>query len=160
METDPRTLSLEETTRNSTSAWQHDLAALFLHAYLTFPRSKQTAATPHLDALADIDDESLREKLSQSSPHEPEVAAGYFAVCREYVPGGVNGKPPERLTPAGEVIADIAQDFDLRGVLPIGEVRDEHVPDQSREVQRPYSGPFEKSAPPAPRPEPRQVNSP
>ena len=33
------------------------------------------------------------------------MAAGYFAVCREYVPGGVNGKPPERTTPAGEVIA-------------------------------------------------------
>lgn len=37
--------------------------------------------------------------------HESDVAAGYFAVCREYVPGGVNGKPPERTTPAGEVIA-------------------------------------------------------
>lgn len=37
--------------------------------------------------------------------HESDVAAGYFAVCREYVPGGVNGKPPERMTPAGEVIA-------------------------------------------------------
>ena len=33
------------------------------------------------------------------------MAAGYFAVCREYVPGGVNGKPPERTTPAGAVIA-------------------------------------------------------
>jgi hypothetical protein len=36
--------------------------------------------------------------------HEADVA-GYFAVCREYVPGGVNGKPPERTTPAGEVVA-------------------------------------------------------
>ena len=31
---------------------------------------------------------------------------GYFAVCREWIPGGVNGKPPERTTPAGEVIAE------------------------------------------------------
>ena len=37
--------------------------------------------------------------------HDSDVAAGYFAVCREYVPGGVNGKPPERTTPAGEVSA-------------------------------------------------------
>ncbi|KAL5337545.1 hypothetical protein BJX70DRAFT_369035 [Aspergillus crustosus] len=37
--------------------------------------------------------------------HDTDVAAGYFVVCREYVPGGVNGKPPERTTPAGEVIA-------------------------------------------------------
>lgn len=25
-------------------------------------------------------------------------------MCREYVPGGINGKPPERTTPAGEVV--------------------------------------------------------
>ena len=36
--------------------------------------------------------------------YETDVAEGYFAVCREYVPGGVNGKPPERTTPAGEVV--------------------------------------------------------
>jgi len=37
--------------------------------------------------------------------HDPDVASGYFAVCREYVPGGTNGKPPERTTPAGAVVA-------------------------------------------------------
>ncbi|KAI9733328.1 MAG: hypothetical protein M1834_003412 [Cirrosporium novae-zelandiae] len=47
--------------------------------------------------------DTLAEKFRSS--HEPDVAAGYFAVCREYVPGGINGKPPERTTPAGEVIA-------------------------------------------------------
>jgi hypothetical protein len=45
----------------------------------------------------------LAEKFQRA--HESDVAAGYFAVCREYVPGGVNGKPPERTTPAGEVVA-------------------------------------------------------
>lgn len=35
--------------------------------------------------------------------HEPDVAAGYFAVCREYVPGGINGKQP-RTAPAGEAM--------------------------------------------------------
>ncbi|EED13848.1 conserved hypothetical protein [Talaromyces stipitatus ATCC 10500] len=45
----------------------------------------------------------LAEKFHRA--HESDVAAaGYFAVCREYVPGGVNGKPPERTTPAGEVV--------------------------------------------------------
>lgn len=50
-----------------------------------------------------IDDEIL-EKL-KAKTHVPDVCAGYFAVCREYVPGGVNGKPPDRTTPAGAVVA-------------------------------------------------------
>ncbi|KAI4675558.1 uncharacterized protein J4E88_007591 [Alternaria novae-zelandiae] len=52
---------------------------------------------------AGIDDEIL-EKL-KGRTHEPDACAGYFAVCREYVPGGVNGKPPDRTTPAGAVVA-------------------------------------------------------
>ena len=36
--------------------------------------------------------------------HVPDVAAGYFAVCRDYVPGGVKGRPPERTTPTGQVV--------------------------------------------------------
>ncbi|KAJ5233702.1 uncharacterized protein N7469_005468 [Penicillium citrinum] len=47
--------------------------------------------------------DQLAEKFHRT--HDSDVAAGYFAVCREYVPGGVNGKPPERTTPAGEVVA-------------------------------------------------------
>ena len=47
--------------------------------------------------------DALAEEFHRT--HESDVAAGYFAVCREYVPGGVNGRPPERTTPAGEVIA-------------------------------------------------------
>lgn len=50
-----------------------------------------------------LDDEIL-EKL-KSKTHVPDVCAGYFAVCREYVPGGVNGKPPDRTTPAGAVVS-------------------------------------------------------
>lgn len=30
-----------------------------------------------------------------------DVAAGYFAVCREYTPMGINAKPIERATPVG-----------------------------------------------------------
>lgn len=46
--------------------------------------------------------DALAEEFHRT--HESDVAAGYYAVCREYVPGGVNGKPPERTTPAGEVV--------------------------------------------------------
>ncbi|KAF1838741.1 hypothetical protein BDW02DRAFT_515879 [Decorospora gaudefroyi] len=49
-------------------------------------------------------DEEILEKL-KGRTHEPDVCAGYFAVCREYVPGGVNGKPPDRTTPAGAVVS-------------------------------------------------------
>ncbi|KAF1841826.1 uncharacterized protein K460DRAFT_409266 [Cucurbitaria berberidis CBS 394.84] len=50
-----------------------------------------------------LDDEIL-EKL-KGRTHVPDVFAGYFAVCREYVPGGINGKPPDRTTPAGAVVS-------------------------------------------------------
>ena len=49
-------------------------------------------------------DEQILDSL-KGRTHEADVFAGYFAVCREYVPGGVNGKPPERTTPAGAVVA-------------------------------------------------------
>ncbi|CAA9965406.1 PH domain containing protein [Pyrenophora teres f. maculata] len=49
-------------------------------------------------------DDGILEKL-KGRTHEPDACAGYFAVCREYVPGGVNGKPPDRTTPAGAVVA-------------------------------------------------------
>ncbi|KPI43640.1 putative PH domain-containing protein [Cyphellophora attinorum] len=47
--------------------------------------------------------DDLAEKFHRK--HDSDVAAGYFAVCREWIPGGVNGKPPDRLTPAGEEIS-------------------------------------------------------
>ncbi|KAH0607461.1 uncharacterized protein H6S33_002495 [Morchella sextelata] len=52
------------------------------------------------DKTLKIDD----EKLSRRSTASADVAAGYFAVTREFVPGGVNGKPPERTSPAGKSI--------------------------------------------------------
>jgi hypothetical protein len=48
-------------------------------------------------------DEEILKKLKRRTD-EPDTFAGYFAVCREYVPGGVNGKPPDRTTPAGAVV--------------------------------------------------------
>lgn len=90
------------------------LALLFLHAYLTLPCASEEVDRDRGQHPADIrrpsDDlfslksgtDVLAERFHRA--HEGDVAAGYFAVCREYVPGGVNGKPPERTTPAGEVV--------------------------------------------------------
>lgn len=91
------------------------LLSILLHAYLTFPiRGSKWSATARYDEVLKRpgDDEEASKPGNGDIPeafktrsHEADVAAGYFAVCREYVPGGVNGKPPERTTPAGEVIA-------------------------------------------------------
>lgn len=90
------------------------LSSILIYVYLTLPNAP-TARTPyaHDEVQRPDDDEyslksgtgtdQLAEKFHRT--HESDVAAGYFAVCREYVPGGVNGKPPERTTPAGEVVA-------------------------------------------------------
>ncbi|KAJ5114663.1 hypothetical protein NUU61_000422 [Penicillium alfredii] len=90
------------------------LCLVLLHAYLTLPsapapRQSCDPAPDHVHQPTD-DEYSLKSGTDQLAEqfhrsHESDVAAGYFAVCREYVPGGVNGKPPERTTPTGEVVA-------------------------------------------------------
>lgn len=89
------------------------LALVVLHAYLTLPAPSEPAAhdEQNENTLQHPNDDELSLKSGTDlladnfqRTHESDVAAGYFAVCREYVPGGVNGKPPERTTPAGEVV--------------------------------------------------------
>ena len=91
------------------------LAIVLLHAYFTFPvrHLSSISSDTASDTLRDgkDDERNLKPRASIADiaekfkrPHEPDVAAGYFAVCREYVPGGINGKPPERTTPHGTVI--------------------------------------------------------
>ena len=90
------------------------LALVVIYAYLTVTHQSSRLPIPQdsLDSISDSNDDSnsitsdattLVDKYQRG--HEPDVAEGYFAVCREYVPGGQNGKPPERTTPAGEVVA-------------------------------------------------------
>lgn len=90
------------------------ISVILLHAYFTFPRrSIKTgvqATSEELLRRPGDDDNSLKSGTAALADkfqrgREPDVAAGYFAVCREYVPGGINGKPPERTTPAGGVVA-------------------------------------------------------
>ncbi|KAI4165166.1 MAG: hypothetical protein LQ342_001034 [Letrouitia transgressa] len=90
------------------------LGLVILHAYLWFPHVVDATGPPaeppgllpdpkedgqdlgSVTGLSDFGGAFVRDR-------EPDVAAGYFAVCREYVPGGVNGKPPERVTPVAAV---------------------------------------------------------
>jgi hypothetical protein len=87
------------------------VAGVLLHAYLTFPIHEDTA---HRESEADSivqpgDDteaieraqKTLGKKFQPRIKNENDVFAGYFAVLREYVPGGVSGKPLERSTPVG-----------------------------------------------------------
>lgn len=86
---------------------------VLLHAYFTFPTRSSSSST-HPDASGSISRPGDDEHSLKSGPNafpekflrgrEPDVAAQWFIVCREYVPGGVNGKPPERNTPAGTVV--------------------------------------------------------
>ena len=90
------------------------VSIILFYSYLTLPHVPVSQQTPERapdpirrpsddgDSLKSGTDQ-LAEKFYRT--HDFDVAAGYFAVCREYVPGGVNGKPPERTTPAGEVVA-------------------------------------------------------
>lgn len=78
---------------------------VFAHGYLFLPRPNLHEPHHQADLDAPEDGSSDVDSKLLDRSQEPDVAAGYFAVCREYVPGGVNGKPPERTTPAGETIA-------------------------------------------------------
>lgn len=82
---------------------------LLVFAFFTFTRPAPKSFNPAQGSLQETNDYGdVDIGVTQDSDHagrEPDVAAGYFAVCREYVPGGLNGKPPERKTPAGETIA-------------------------------------------------------
>ncbi|KAK3365135.1 hypothetical protein B0T24DRAFT_712703 [Lasiosphaeria ovina] len=88
------------------------VAAVLTHAYLTFPnrddaRQKNDAAGDGnlVQPGDDVDGLKAAQKDDTKSPrtnhHDPDVAAGYFAVCREYTPMGINAKPIERSTPVG-----------------------------------------------------------
>ncbi|KIX05148.1 uncharacterized protein Z518_06020 [Rhinocladiella mackenziei CBS 650.93] len=90
------------------------IVLFLLHAYYTLPPPKDETEKPHDDPaqLVRPGDEKAAFKTATDDlaeqfhrNHDSDVAAGYFAVSREYVPGGVNGKPPDKLTPAGDVMA-------------------------------------------------------
>ncbi|KAL7621576.1 hypothetical protein AAE478_008901 [Parahypoxylon ruwenzoriense] len=88
------------------------IITVLLHAHYTFPvrdehilgkddenNSAESIVQPGDDtaALQEAQKEESRQRLLAES----DVAAGYFAVCREYTPMGINAKPIERSTPVG-----------------------------------------------------------
>lgn len=86
------------------------LVLVLVHAHLTFPvRDATTDTQSHtVDSIVQPDDDTdaLDAAVSQkSSKHafatDNNVASGYFAVCRDYTPMGINAKPIERVSPAG-----------------------------------------------------------
>ncbi|OLN86020.1 putative PH domain-containing protein [Colletotrichum chlorophyti] len=84
------------------------------HAYLTLPyrqdvdttrdddvQSQSSIVQPG-DDLTALQAERAAEKDEETRrAQKNEMAAGYFAVCREYTPMGINAKPIERATPTG-----------------------------------------------------------
>ncbi|KAF3138401.1 hypothetical protein TWF594_007221 [Orbilia oligospora] len=94
------------------------LTSVLIFAYLSFPNVFRDPDPGPVRLPTDDDklfvsaDDALKRKNSQDKdkdgqPIEPkDVASGYFAVTREYVPGGVNGKPPERPAPNGNMATE------------------------------------------------------
>ncbi|KAI0839563.1 hypothetical protein F5Y06DRAFT_265694 [Hypoxylon sp. FL0890] len=86
------------------------IAIVLLHAHYTFPvrdsdrlqndgNAADSIVQPGDDTTAL--EEAQKEESRQRLLAESDVAAGYFAVCREYTPMGINAKPIERSTPVG-----------------------------------------------------------
>ncbi|CAG8958860.1 hypothetical protein HYFRA_00011813 [Hymenoscyphus fraxineus] len=87
------------------------LVTVLMHSYFALPAVHHTSIPvtnsesitrpgDDIDAIKNAQ-ESLDKKWLPRDGHDSDVAAGYFAVCREYIPGGAGGKPPERSTPVG-----------------------------------------------------------
>ncbi|GAB1311963.1 hypothetical protein MFIFM68171_02173 [Madurella fahalii] len=90
------------------------VVAVLIHAHLTLPYrndadAPQSSANDDdliqpgddLDALKTAQKEDAKTRQLRN---DSDVAAGYFAVCREYTPMGINAKPIERSTPVGSAM--------------------------------------------------------
>ncbi|KAH9883643.1 hypothetical protein F4778DRAFT_625112 [Xylariomycetidae sp. FL2044] len=80
-----------------------------MHYIPTYSRELDSVPGRHDDAQSIVqpgdDTADLRAAQKEESRQrllaESDIAAGYFAVCREYTPMGINAKPIERSTPVG-----------------------------------------------------------
>ncbi|CCC08752.1 hypothetical protein SMACR_05392 [Sordaria macrospora] len=86
------------------------VVCILLHAHFSFPYRPD--ADQHHDPEADdliqpgddldaLKAEQKKDGKPRVAHHDDGVASGYFAVCREYTPMGINAKPIERSTPVG-----------------------------------------------------------
>jgi hypothetical protein len=126
------------------------LVLIFLHALLTFPQRNQYFEEPTDSILSEKEKErkkytspiqrptddqfslkSTTDRLAEKfqRTHESDVASGYFAVWREYFPGGFkNVRPPER-TNSAAASETVSLGYDFRN-LP--QCLSEHVPEYLR----------------------------
>ncbi|KAG6059026.1 hypothetical protein E4U17_007089 [Claviceps sp. LM77 group G4] len=89
------------------------VSLILLHAHYTLPRREDLVPAnghgendivqpgDHLSALEEAKKKAAVDGAKARSVGDLDVAAGYFAVCREYTPMGLNAKPIERATPVG-----------------------------------------------------------
>lgn len=85
------------------------VVAILCHAHLTLPVHDDSGSvrTSDADSIVQPGDDTdhlesaLKGESRQKLLADSDVAAGYFAVCREYTPMGINAKPIERSTPVG-----------------------------------------------------------
>ncbi|KAG9254143.1 uncharacterized protein F5Z01DRAFT_724092 [Emericellopsis atlantica] len=85
------------------------LITVYLHTLYAWPKRTDLDASgrPDEDGTDDLvqpgDDKAAIDaaKKEEAKQNSAEVTAGYFAVCREYTPMGINAKPIERSTPVG-----------------------------------------------------------
>lgn len=87
------------------------LLASLAYFCLTSSPNKSRAAPSDTQDVPSIEEGDVAKQELAGLPSEvqvrqldPDGASGYFAVTREYVPGGVSGKPPERSTPPGSAM--------------------------------------------------------
>ncbi|KAF4455328.1 hypothetical protein F53441_2343 [Fusarium austroafricanum] len=77
--------------------------------FYTSPVLDDTASETKYSPIVDKDDDTAaldtaqrsHKKDNRAHENDLDVAAGFFAVCREYTPMGINAKPIERSTPVG-----------------------------------------------------------
>lgn len=86
------------------------IAVVLVHAHLTLPIRVHADPCEDDDLVQSGDDvvllkavqqKELKDQSKRNSQPDSETAAGYYAVCREYTPMGINAKPIERSTPIG-----------------------------------------------------------
>jgi hypothetical protein len=93
--------------RRASSGDRPDAAAAAAAATAAAATAVSDDLPPKTDGAADSSSSSSSsassDKDHQPKPwaHDGDVASGYFAVCREYTPMGINAKPIERSTPVG-----------------------------------------------------------
>ncbi|KAG5664310.1 hypothetical protein KAF25_008044 [Fusarium avenaceum] len=85
------------------------VVSILAFIFYTSPILDDAANEPKYSPIVDKDDDTTaldaakrsHKKDNRAHENDLDVAAGFFAVCREYTPMGINAKPIERSTPVG-----------------------------------------------------------